>query len=133
MDEEYYVKPKRLKELLVDYYESDVISDELALAVKSVAERLSRARNFINYTYREEMVGDAVVKIFSALEKKKFDITKSNAFSYFTTVAYHAFINRIKKEKQMHEALTKYRDIVYQNEMNEAGIYVPTHNNNEEE
>ena len=43
--------------------------------------------------------------------------SSSNPFSYFTTIAYHAFINRIKKEKKHHEAVTKYKERVYEDFM----------------
>ncbi len=39
-------------------------------------------------------------------ENGQFYITyKNNPFSYFTKVAYHAFVNRIKKEKKVDEVL----------------------------
>ncbi len=41
---------------------------------------------------------------------KKFDINSEyNPFSYFTTIAFHAFINRIKKEKK--QSNIKYKMI----------------------
>ena len=59
---------------------------------------------------------------------KKFDIdSEYNPFSYFTTIAFHAFINRIKKEKKHHETISQYKESVYEQEMIESGaghIYV---------
>jgi hypothetical protein len=46
---------------------------------------------------------------------------------YFTTIAFHAFINRIKKEKKHTEALNEYRSRFYEQEMMEssdANIYI---------
>ena len=64
------------------------------------------------------MIGDALIKMYSALKHKKFSFAKAtNPFSYFTTIAYHAFINRIKKEKKHHEAVMKYRERVYEDYM----------------
>ena len=61
------------------------------------------------------MVGDAIVKMFSALQSKKFDITTgNNPFSYFTTIAFHAFINRIKKEKKQRQVISDYQEMVYE-------------------
>ena len=103
------------------YYKSDVISTELATYVKKIAEGLSFAPNFINYTYKDEMVGDAILKMVQALEYKKFDIeNRDNPFGYFTTIAFHAFINRIKKEKRQREAINEYQEQVYQDLMNEG-------------
>lgn len=78
-------------------------------------------------SYKEEMIGDALIKMFSALKRKKFDVTgESSPFGYFTTIAFHAFINRIKKEKKHHEAISEYRDRKYEEiiSTSEGHIYV---------
>ena len=88
--------------------------DKLCESLNKIANGLSYAPNFMNYSYKEEMVGDAIVKMFSALKNKKFKIDCGfSPFSYFTTIAFHAFINRIKKEKKHHEAVNEYREKVY--------------------
>ena len=61
------------------------------------------------------MIGDAVYKMLLAIKNKKFDITSEyNPFSYFTTIAFHAFINRIKKEKKQREIVSQYQESVYE-------------------
>ena len=90
-------------------------SKELGDAIYNIANRLGFAPNFINYTYKEEMIGDAIVKMLYALNNKKFSAEKGNAFPYFTTIAYNAFINRIKKEKKSREALVNYQNDMYDN------------------
>ena len=89
---------------MVEYYGSgtDEIGEKLGESIYKIATGLSYAPNFINYSYRDDMIGDAIVKMFSALQMKKFDINSgNNPFSYFTTIAFHAFINRIKKENRL--------------------------------
>jgi len=62
------------------------------------------------YTYREEMVGDGIVRMFKALISKKYNREKgTNPFSYFTRIAFNAFRNRIKKEKTIHDAHERYQ------------------------
>ena len=64
------------------------------------------------------MIGDALVKMYTALKNKKFNVESDyNPFSYFTTIAFHAFINRIKKEKKHHNTITEYKEMVYEKEM----------------
>ena len=110
----HYVSPKRFLELLKNYYESDDLVDELAESTYKIAVGLSYSPNFINYSYKDEMIGDAVVKMIAAVKNKKFKIdSPSNPFSYFTTIAYHAFINRIKKEKKYRETINDYQEQVY--------------------
>ena len=112
----YYVSPKEFLQRLKDYYETDDLIDELAESVYKIAVGLSYSPNFINYSYKDEMIGDAVVKMVAAVKNKKFRIdSPSNPFSYFTTIAYHAFINRIKKEKKYRETINDYQEQIYGN------------------
>jgi hypothetical protein len=114
--ERYYVNGAEFLVSIVEFYDSgsDMIPNELAIYVKKIAEGLSFAPNFINYSYKEDMVGDAIVKMLSALRNKKYDPGNgSNPFSYFTTIAFHAFINRIKKEKKHRDMVSEYQEAVY--------------------
>lgn len=132
---EHYVNSKEFKAAIAEYYKTGVCADELGEMITKIANGLSYAPNFINYSYKDEMVGDAVVKMFTALFNKKFDINavdsmgnKYNPFSYFTTIAFHAFINRIKKEKRHFDAVNEYKERVYEEMINtgeaEQKIYV---------
>jgi rhodanese-related sulfurtransferase len=109
--EKFYVDPKQFDEQIVVYYKTGKMSDELALMVSKIAHKLSYAPNFINYTFREEMVGDGIIRMFKALMSKKYDREKgTNPFSYFTRIAFNAFRNRIKKEKHMRDTHEKYQN-----------------------
>jgi hypothetical protein len=64
-----------------------------------IAEHLSMRPNFSNYIFREDMVMDAVENMVVCASN--FDPEKSkNPFSYFTQVAWYAFIRKISKEKK---------------------------------
>jgi hypothetical protein len=109
--EEFYVEPKKFDEEILNYYDTGVLTNELADMVSKIAHKLSYASNFINYTYREDMVGDALIRMFKALMSKKYDRVKgTNPFSYFTRIAFNAFRNRIKKEKHINETHLKYQE-----------------------
>ncbi len=114
---EHYVNPRQLEEKIITYYDSgnlDNMDTSLAEDISKIANRLSFRPNFINYSYKEEMVGDAIVKMFSALRNKKFTVNGGyNPFAYFTRIAFNAFINRIKKEKRNHTAIQEYQEEVY--------------------
>jgi len=112
----YYVNAKEFSGALVDFYKSndDQIPDQLGEYIYKIATGLSYAPNFINYTYKDDMIGDAVYKMLLAIKNKKFDVeSKYNPFSYFTTIAFHAFINRIKKEKKQREIIGEYQESIY--------------------
>jgi len=134
---EYYIDPAVFKQQLVEYYkDSETNESVIAESINKIAHGLSYSSNFINYTYKDEMIGDAIVKMFTAVKNKKFNVdSEYNPFSYFTTIAFHAFINRIKKEKKHTEALNEYRSRFYEQELMEssdANIYVkPEHDDND--
>jgi len=122
----YYVNPKEFLQMLKDYYGSDDFIDELAESTYKIAVGLSYSPNFINYSYKDEMIGDAVVKMIAAVKNKKFNLDSgSNPFSYFTTIAYHAFINRIKKEKKYRDTINDYQEQVYGNMAQDEKINPP--------
>ena len=113
--EQFYVDPSVLKEQIVEFYKTDKCTYELGNNLNKIAEGLSFSPSFKDYTYRDEMIGDALVKMYSALKFKKFNVeTETSPFSYFTTIAFHAFINRIKKEKKYHAAVDSYRAECYE-------------------
>ena len=126
--------PVLFKQQLVTYYKTGAGEDLLAESVSKIAYGLSYSSNFINYTYKDEMIGDALVKMFTAVKNHKFDVTSEyNPFSYFTTIAFHAFINRIKKEKKHTEAINEYKSRFYEQELNEGtdvNIYVKPDSDN---
>ena len=64
-----------------------------------ICNNLSVKPNFMNYSYRDDMVADAIENCVAAAHS--FDPAKSNnAFAYFTQIAWNAFIRRIQKEKK---------------------------------
>ena len=71
-----------------------------------IAEGLSHKPNFINYTYRDEMMSDGIENCLQYFNN--FDPSKSkNPFAYFTQVIYFAFLRRIQKEKK--QLYVKYK------------------------
>jgi len=114
----FYVQPAEFDQEIMNYYDTGKMSDNLALMVSKISHKLSYAPNFINYSYREEMVGDGVIRMMKALIAKKYNRDKgTNPFSYFTRIAFNAFRNRIKKEKHVHETHEKYsRELMFMSE-----------------
>lgn len=116
--EKFYVEPKEFDQEIMNYYDNGKMSDKLADMVSKISHKLSYAPNFINYSYREEMVGDGVIRMMKALIAKKYNRDKgTNPFSYFTRIAFNAFRNRIKKEKHIHETHEKYqKEVMFMSE-----------------
>jgi len=73
-----------------------------------IATHLSYKSNFINYTFKDDMISDGIENCLTAVAK--FDPSKSsNPFAYYTQIIYFAFIRRIQKEKK--QQATKYKMI----------------------
>lgn len=64
-----------------------------------IATRLSHKPNFINYSFRDEMICDGIENCMQYIDN--FNPEKSNnPFAYFTQIIYFAFLRRIDKEKK---------------------------------
>ena len=71
-----------------------------------IANHLSFRPNFINYTYRDDMISDGIENCLQYMNN--FDPEKSkNPFAYFTQIIYYAFIRRIQKEKKQQQVKQK--------------------------
>jgi hypothetical protein len=88
------------------------VPDYIAQCFLRIAEGLSHKANFIRYTYREEMVMDAVENCLKAIGNYNLEAAtrtgKPNAFAYFTQITWFAFLRRITKEKKQQEIKMKY-------------------------
>jgi hypothetical protein len=71
-----------------------------------IAEGLSHKPNFINYTYRDEMMADGIENCLMYFDNFNPDKSK-NPFAYFTQIIYYAFLRRIQKEKK--QTYVKYK------------------------
>jgi len=75
------------------------MTDALGSMILEIATRFAYRPNFINYSYRDEMILDGVENCLTYITN--FDTAKStNAFAYVTQIIYYAFLRRIKKEKK---------------------------------
>ena len=64
-DKVHYVNSREFEDRIKVFYTTGNISYELGDSLNKIANGLSYAPNFINYSYKDEMVGDAIVKISS--------------------------------------------------------------------
>mgnify|MGYP001124090706 FL=1 len=107
---EHYVNNKEFLAAMVEYKKScrrakrlkqakPPVTDYIGSCFLKIANHLSYRPNFINYTYRDDMISDGIENCLQYLDN--FDPVKSNnPFAYFTQIIYYAFIRRIQKEKK---------------------------------
>lgn len=92
--------------------ERPIVTNYIAECFLKIAEGLSHKANFIGYTYREEMVMDAVENCLKAIDNYNLETATRtgtpNAFGYFTQIAWYAFLRRMEKEKKQHDIKLKF-------------------------
>ena len=114
---EHYVNNKEFLAALIKYREDKEIAVIKELpkppipryigeCFLKIANHLSYRPNFINYTYREEMISDGIENCLQYVHN--FNPEKSdNPFAYFTQIIYYAFLRRIQKEKKQSHVKNK--------------------------
>ena len=107
---EHYVDNKKLYAEMQVYLdavkEAEEAGDEkpripeyIGECLLKISNRLSTRPNFINYTYRDEMISDGIENCVNYIGN--FNPEKStNPFAYFTQIIYYAFLRRIQREKK---------------------------------
>ena len=107
---EHYVNNKEFLEAMTAYKkevdkakkqkkEKPLVGNYIGSCFLKIANHLSYRPNFINYTFRDDMISDGIENCLQYLDN--FNPAKSkNPFAYFTQIIYFAFIRRIQKEKK---------------------------------
>jgi|TARA_B100000959_G_scaffold256240_1_gene289239 DNA-directed RNA polymerase specialized sigma24 family protein len=107
---EHYVDNKRFLLAMTEYrkdckraerskQQKPLVTDYIGECFLKIANHLSYRPNFINYTFRDDMISDGVENCLQYLDN--FNPAKSNnPFAYFTQIIYYAFVRRIQKEKK---------------------------------
>lgn len=111
----HYVNNKDFYDALVTYRKklsensNTRVPDYVGQCIMAICTKLSTKPNFIGYSFRDEMISDAIENCIASVDG--FDPAKSsNPFAYFTQIAWNAFIRRISKEKK--QQYIKHKNMV---------------------
>ena len=107
---EHYVNNKEFLAAMVEYrkavahakkkkLDKPPVTDYIGECFLKIANHLSYRPNFINYTYRDDMISDGIENCLQYLDNFNPE-TSNNPFAYFTQIIYYAFVRRIQKEKK---------------------------------
>ena len=107
---EHYVNNKEFLAAMVEYRKSvnkakrekhnkPPVPDYIGECFLKIANHLSYRPNFINYTFRDDMISDGIENCLQYLDNFN-PKTSNNPFAYFTQIIYYAFVRRIQKEKK---------------------------------
>lgn len=106
----HYVSNVDLYKAYCDWYKEIVVAESAGLeppecpryiaeSIIKIATRLSYRPNFLNYSFREEMIADGIENVFRTI--RNFNPERStNPFAFITTVCFNAFIRRIQTEQK---------------------------------
>ena len=113
----HYVDNKKFLEAMIEYRDrcekaknrnrkKPVVTYYFGECFLKIANHLSYRPNFINYTFRDDMISDGIENCLQYMDN--FNPDKSNnPFAYFTQIIYYAFIRRIQKEKKQIQIKSK--------------------------
>ena len=122
-DKPHYVNNAQFSQAIVDYVvvlneakktqePLPKVPDYIAMCFLKICEVLSHKSNFVRYSYRDEMVMDAVENCLKAVENYDIEAAtrtgKPNAFAYFTQISWYAFLRRIEREKKQQDIKMRY-------------------------
>jgi DNA-directed RNA polymerase specialized sigma24 family protein len=106
----HYVDNEKFLEAMINYkklmkeaeesgQDTPIVPNYIGECIMKIATKLSYSPNFINYSYRDDMILDGIENCLQYIHN--FDPEKSkNPFAYFTQIIYYAFLRRIAKEKK---------------------------------
>jgi len=111
---------KRVREQIKNGETPERMPEYIGECVYLICTNISYKSSFINYTYKDDMISDAIENCVRYI--KNFDgDNNDNAFGYISTIAYYAFIRRIKKENKRHtDHLNYIRNSFAEDEIREA-------------
>lgn len=100
------------QDLVIKKQEENIIGKEYELLGNCIMTLIRIVLNNVKFRYqpdniREDIVTEAYVDIFTALQKKCFDPTKGNAYSYFFRLAYVSGIHVLEKYNKIRETEEK--------------------------
>ena len=113
----HYVDNKKFLEAMIEYRDrcekaksrnrkKPEVTNYIGECFLKIANHLSYRPNFINYTFRDDMISDGIENCLQYMDN--FNPDKSNnPFAYFTQIIYYAFIRRIQKEKKQIQIKSK--------------------------
>ena len=104
-----------------------MIPNDIAKQFIALANKLGSRYNFSGYTFRDEMVSNAILACCAKI--RKFDSQYSNGFAYFTSVCWRAMVDVINLEEKMSYIKAKafqevsYDDTLAENDLSEFTEY----------
>ena len=103
-NEAFFEEIKKWKQRVLDAREVEEVdppsTEFMGECFLKICEHLIMRPNFINYTFRDDLISDGIENCLLYAHNFKPEKSK-NPFSYFTQIIHHAYVRRIVKERKL--------------------------------
>ena len=120
-----YIDPAELEKELILFCKSGKVSENLGQMFLDIANNLSKRKNFINYTFKEDMIGRGLFFLCKYAKSFDKDAPNCNAFAYCSLICSRGFVQCIKEESK--HSLIKDSLIKKSMEKSEMDKYMEDH------
>jgi len=120
----FYVQPEELTEEIRKFKNNpdEDMTDKLGAMLIKIATKYASMPNYSGYSYKEDFIGDAILRMVQQIHKIDLDHPKCNPFFYLSITCYHVFISKITREKQFENAKNKLCENFFNEFEREEGI-----------
>lgn len=106
-----YINNEKLLREIVIYKETDVQTENLGEMLLLLAKRYSDRGSFVGYSWKDDMIGEAVLTCLKYMHNFDVTIENPNPFAYFSRIIHNSFVNYISRQKKH----SKIKDLCYKN------------------
>lgn len=106
-----YINNESLLNELRKSQESGIKTEELGKMLLLLAKRYSDRGSFVGYTWKDDMICEAVLTCLKYMHNFDVTIENPNPFAYFSRIIHNSFLNYISKQKK-HSSI---KDLCYKN------------------
>lgn len=106
-----YINNEDLLRELKIYKEQSIQTEEIGRMLLLLATKYSERGSFAGYTWKEDMISEAVYTCLKYMHNFDINIEDPNPFTYFSVIIQRVFISYITKQKKH----SKIKDVCYKN------------------
>ena len=134
---EYYINPDALRKELLIYRDSGnvLITEELGLMLLTLSKRFTGYWQFFRYPeiVKDEMAGEALVRMIEQLGMIDLDHPKCNPFCYLTTIAYNKFVSHCTKYYRMKNTKERLTEMLFDEIEHQEGVQFKRNSDEDDE
>jgi hypothetical protein len=124
--QELVVYKKAYDDAIAAGTETPRLSNYIGSCILKIAYNLSTKGQFVNYTFRQEMISDGIENCIKYVHNFDPDFVPHNPFAYVTQIVRYAFIRRIKDESyEQYKKMKELQDYQLTEQLNDNRFQIP--------